>query len=204
MHVHMLPGMLRAVMARNQRRSGAAHACTYVAPAAAPPAPAPANMANGGSGTTQQPDLIATFGSLGAVPRPATRACAGLLNGGPEFGNKFMDPLRMGNYRGIACQNPADYRALRESGVRNIQCDVSQFMNCSGLPTNLSDTSMCQLWPGRGGNWTAWERFVTAVVKRQAGPQTSWGVWNEPNDGFWPGCSAEQAGPTGCALPKMM
>ena len=197
-------------------------------PAAAPPATAAAAAANGGSvaaavsespaaaaaatnggfGTTttettgaQQPDLIATFGSLGAVPRPATRACAGLLNGGPEFGNKFMDPLRMGNYRGIACQNPADYRALRESGVQNIQCDVSQFMNCSGLPTNLSDTSMCKLWPGRGGNWTAWERFVTAVVERQAGPQTSWGVWNEPNDGFWPGCSAEQAGPTGCALP---
>ena len=127
----------------------------------------------------EKPDLIATFSSLlsAVPPRPATRACAGLLNGGPEFGNKFMDPLRMGNYRGIACQNPADYNALRRSGVRNIQCDVSQFLNCTRLPANLSDTSVCQVWPGRDGNWTPYEHFVANVVKRQAGPQTSWGVW---------------------------
>ena len=46
-----------------------------------------------------------------AKARPATRAVAGLLNGGPEFGAKFLDPLRMANYRGAACQSPSAYAA---------------------------------------------------------------------------------------------
>ena len=60
-------------------------------------------------------DLVVEFGSdvlRGPKARPATHAVTGLLNGGPEFGPKFLEPLRMGNYRGSACQSPSAYAAM--------------------------------------------------------------------------------------------
>jgi hypothetical protein len=127
------------------------------------------------------PDLIASFtpSSLsGPIARPATRACAGLLNGGPEFGAKFLRPLRMANYRGLACNNPAAYANMVKAGATNIQCDVQHWLNCTSLPANLSDTSMCPVWPGRGGDWSRYEQVVASLVAKKAGPRTSWGVWN--------------------------
>jgi hypothetical protein len=145
------------------------------------------------------PDLVVDFGSgllRGPKARPATRAVAGLLNGGPEFGAKFLNPLRMGNYRGQACQSPSAYRAMVQAGATNIQCDMDEMAaNCTALPPNLNDTSMCSVWPGRNGNWTPWEAKIAALVAAKIGPETSWGVWNEPNDGFWAGCTS------GCATP---
>ena len=145
------------------------------------------------------PDLVVNFSAAllqGANARPATRAVAGLLNGGPEFGAKFLDPLRMGNYRGEACQSPSAYSAMVQAGATNIQCDMDQMAaNCTALPPNLNDTSMCSAWPGRNGDWASWEKAVAEIVASKAGPKTSWGVWNEPNDGFWPGCAS------GCTVP---
>lgn len=131
--------------------------------------------------TTASPDLIARFepsALSGPSARPATRACAGLLNGGPEFGAKFIDPLRMGNYRGNACNDPTAYSAMVTAGATNVQCDVQHWLNCTTLPMNLSDTSMCAIWPGRDGDWTAYEKMVAGLVAKKAGPMTSWGVIN--------------------------
>ena len=50
--------------------------------------------------------------------------------------------------------------------------------NCTALPPNLNDTSMCSVWPGRGGDWSAWEKRVGELVATKAGPLQSWGVWN--------------------------
>ena len=73
------------------------------------------------------PDLVVDFSALqGPSARPATRACAGLLNGGPEFGAQFLNPLRMANYRGIACRSANAYNAMKAAGATDIQCDVSQ------------------------------------------------------------------------------
>ena len=145
------------------------------------------------------PDLVVTFdpsSMQGPKARPATRAVAGLLNGGPEFGAKFLNPLHMGNYRGLACQSPSAYAAMVQAGATNIQCDMDEMAaNCTALPPNLNDTSMCSVWPGRDGDWTPWEKRIAELVASKAGPKTSWGVWNEPNDGFWPGCTS------GCATP---
>jgi hypothetical protein len=105
--------------------------------------------------SSSSPDLIATFSPLlGPSARPATRAAAGLLNGGPEFGNKFLDPLRMGNYRGNACRNRRLYEVLERAGVKNIQCDISQWLNCTGRVESLQNTSACEVWPGRNGEHT--------------------------------------------------
>ena len=133
------------------------------------------------------PDLIAKFSSLGPGVRPATRAAAGLLNGGPEFGNRFMDPLRMGNYRGLDCRNPRLYKVMRRAGVHNIQCDVDQWLNCTAQPQSLQNTSACQIWPGRDGDWRPYESLVRGIVASQVGPEVSFGVSNEPNS-VWPGC----------------
>jgi hypothetical protein len=144
------------------------------------------------------PDLVVNFSAMlhGPKARPAIRAVAGLLNGGPEFGAKFLDPLRMGNYRGAECQSPSAYAAMTQAGATYIQCDMDQLAaNCTALPPNLNDTSMCSVWPGRNGDWTLWEQKIVEVVASKAGPRTSWGVWNEPNDGFWPGCTS------GCTVP---
>eukprot|EP01043_Picozoa_sp_COSAG02_P073710 COSAG02_NODE_14445_length_1271_cov_1.369454_1_plen_168_part_10 len=105
-----------------------------------------------------------------AKARPATRAVAGLLNGGPEFGAKFLDPLRMANYRGAACQSPSAYAAMVEAGATNIQCDMDQLAaNCTALPPNLNDTSMCTVWPGRNGDWEPWEKKVSERVAAKVG-----------------------------------
>ena len=65
--------------------------------------------------TDDGPDLVVDFSSdllRGPKARPATHAVTGLLNGGPEFGARFLDPLRMGNYRGSECQSPSAYAAM--------------------------------------------------------------------------------------------
>ena len=67
-----------------------AYACTdckVPPPPSPPPPPLP----------SVSPDLIVVFG---VSTRPATRACAGLLHTGPEYGQKLLAPLRMSSYRG--------------------------------------------------------------------------------------------------------
>ena len=156
----------------------------------------------------QQPDLVARFdpaslldGPGGRGARPASRAGAGLLNGGPEFGEQFLDPLRMANYRGSACRTVSSCTAMKAAGAANIQCDVDQNLplgaqSCTVLPS-LRNTSTCAKWPGTGGNWTPYDTMVTQIVKSRLGSPChgSWGVSNEPNDAFWPGCKS------GCATP---
>ena len=142
-------------------------------------------------------DLVATFSALDSPgARPATRAVAGLLNGGPEFGNKFLDPLRMGNYRGNACRNRRLYEVLERAGVRNVQCDVGQWLNCTADPETLQNTSACEVWPGRDGDWRPYEALTRELVKTRLGPKVSFGVWNEPNAG-WPSCRRTN----GCGTP---
>eukprot|EP01050_Picozoa_sp_SAG11_P031862 SAG11_NODE_10085_length_857_cov_0.848285_1_plen_126_part_10 len=72
--------------------------------------------------TPPAPDLVVDFSASalqGPDARPATRACAGLLNGGPEFGAQFLKPLRMANYRGIACRSANAYNAMKAAGATN-------------------------------------------------------------------------------------
>eukprot|EP01050_Picozoa_sp_SAG11_P009502 SAG11_NODE_897_length_6637_cov_8.510320_2_plen_679_part_00 len=148
-------------------------------------------------------DLVATFASqsLSSVAaRPATRACAGLLNGGPEFGAKFLKPLRMANYRGVACRTPSAYNAMKAAGATNIMCDVNQNLppgaqECTVMPS-LQNTTTCATSRFSAGNWTPYDTLVTELVRSRIGPgHGSWGISNEPNDGFWPGCKS------GCTTP---
>lgn len=98
-----------------------------------------------------------------------------------------MDPLRMGNYRGLDCRNPRLYQVMRRAGIHNFQCEIDQWLNCTAQPQSLQNTSACQVWPGRDGDWQPYESLVRGLVASRVGPEVSWGVSNEPNS-VWPGC----------------
>jgi len=132
-------------------------------------------------------DLTVAFPSGDGAARPATRACGGLLNSGPEYGSALLDPLRLGSYRGKGCLEY--YDALAESGVRTIACSAAEEY---AYLVNGSDTNPGG--PGAGGNWTRWDAMLDELlrVKRtRAMDRLALTVWNEPNSGFWHGTTDE-------------
>lgn len=119
---------------------------------------------------------------FGTVTGPATHRASGFLHSisADKPGDQFVRPLKPRLFRLHASEalTLPLYRRLTGYGavVQSVISDSYGYPEASGI------------WPGDGGDWSAWENLVEGLVREadSNGLQLQWDIWNEPDSfNFW-------------------